>query len=242
MGRNLDPRFTRGHSVLVTPVKRVCVTSYVDKSVTVGEGKEHKWNISETLLALQATGVSFTLLVSGASLRRTCRHTLPERSHTFDPTPDIPPHAEQTGATSRWYRAVPLRSGQAASSYNNIALWRSPERTGKCCLCAASGWGTGVAGGWGGLFVQPQQQPSDGVGRAEAEKRAGQGFKGAVLHLPLSPLGLTWCESLLGGIVKCYRSHHKLPYMQFSLQRITDVSHEQQRWVNWSWTGHRAVL
>lgn len=56
--------------------------------------------------------------------------------------------------------------GPAASSYNNIALWRSPERTGKCCLCAPAGW---MGWWWGGLFVQPQQQPALGW------KRAGKG-------------------------------------------------------------------
>lgn len=35
----------------------------------------------------------------------------------------------------------------------------------------------GVVGGWGGLFVQPQQQPSDGVGTGEAEKKGQAGVQ-----------------------------------------------------------------
>lgn len=37
-----------------------------------------------------------------------------------------------------WYRAALLWC-----TYNNIALWRSPERTGKCRLCASEGGGVG---------------------------------------------------------------------------------------------------
>lgn len=64
--------------------------------------------------------------------------------------------------------------------------------------------------GWrgGGLFVQHQQQPALGwkrAGRGGARRWCwevgGGGFKGALVHLPVPPLGLTRCESLPGGIV-----------------------------------------
>lgn len=103
-------------------------------------------------------------------------HTLLTRHLTFLP------HAEQTGATSRWYRAMPRRSGQAASSYNNIALWRSPERTGKCCLCAPSGRGGAGAWGWRGgwevCLYSPNNSLAMGLEERRLKKGPGRGSKG----------------------------------------------------------------
>lgn len=43
-------------------------------------------------------------------------------------------YTEQTNVMTRWYSRTSVMQ-RAARSYNNIALWRSPEPTGKCCLC-----------------------------------------------------------------------------------------------------------
>lgn len=122
-------------------------------------------------------------------------------SYSFDPTPDIPPCTHTLRVNKRNDLLIQSCTSviqQAASSYNNIALWRSPERTGKCCLCASTGRG---GAGRGGVCTAPT---TDGTGmeeggweRAGGRGRGGAGFKGAVVHLQVSPLGLTRCESLL---------------------------------------------
>lgn len=123
--------------------------------------------------------------------------------------------------------------GPAASSYNNIALWRSPERTGKCCLCAPAGW---TGWWWGGLFVQPQQQPTLG------ERRAGQGGarqwwdvgRGGVQKGRGTPACATFGVNKVWKSTwrdrKCYWTYHKLLFINGFLKRVTDVSHAEQRW------------
>lgn len=62
----------------------------------------------------------------------------------------------QTDEATCRYRGALLQC-----TYNNIALWRSPEPTGKCRLCASMGRGRRQAQD---VFVQPQQQPTLGFG------------------------------------------------------------------------------
>lgn len=64
-----------------------------------------------------------------------------------------------------------------------------------------------AAWGWGVVCLYSTNNSQRWAGREQG--RAGRGigvgrlagFKGAVVHLPGPPLGLTRCESLLGGIV-----------------------------------------
>lgn len=95
----------------------------------------------------------------------------------------------QTNEAACWYRAALLRC-----TYNNIALWRSPEHTGKCRLCASTGRG-GVRT-WICLY-SPNNSPCWGLVRGW--KGLMWYFKGAVVHLHASPSGLTRCESLQRG-------------------------------------------
>lgn len=70
-------------------------------------------------------------------------------------------------------------------------------------LC--SSWLDGVEGGWS-VCTTPTTA-SAGLEESRAGRGGGGGvgrlggFKGAVVHLPVPPLGLTRCESLPGGIV-----------------------------------------
>lgn len=103
--------------------------------------------------SVQSTSISFTLSFLGEnkkiSISHPGQHTPPLNtySYTFDPTPDIPLYMTpppQLRANKRNDTEVYVCVQQAASSYNNIALWRSPERTGKCCLCVST---RGLVGG-----------------------------------------------------------------------------------------------
>lgn len=131
--------------------------------------------------SVQSTSISFTLSFLGEnkkiSISHPGQHTPPLNtySYTFDPTPDIPLYMAappQLRANKRNDTEVYVCVQQAASSYNNIALWRSPERTGKCCLCVST---RGLVGGWPldvELFAQPQQQTTwGGRGRLRKARR-----------------------------------------------------------------------
>lgn len=87
----------------------------------------------------------------------------------------------QTNKVVCWYRAALLWC-----TYNNIALWRSPERTGKCRLCASGG---------GGVFVQPPTTARAGVWCRGVE-RADVIFQRGCCTPACFTFGLTRCESL----------------------------------------------
>lgn len=127
--------------------------------------------------------------------------------------------------------------GPAASSYNNIALWRSPERTGKCCLCAPAGWM-----GWrgGGLFVQHQQQPALGWKRAgwgEARRWRWCWEVGGVQMGRGTPACATFGVNKVWKSAwrdrKCYWTYHKLLFIR-SFYRESRMCHMHSKG---GWTG-----
>ena len=141
-------------------------------------------------------GARFALRFSFLIWCRTSTWT-PLPSHTPDPKPDIPPHTPPLKANKRNNPAAQRCTSvirQAASSYNNIALWRSPERTGKGCLCPSTE--RGGAGHRGCLY-----SPNNGPRAVEGGRLriSGRTFKEAVVHLQVSPLGLTRCEHMTEG-------------------------------------------
>lgn len=189
MGWDLDSRFTIGHGVLVKPVKTAWGIIYGQVIESLW-GKRAKVNNLQEVQHLQKfTGV----------------HTPPKHQHlntsyTFDRTPDIPPTRLRLRANKRNNPLIPSCTPviqQAASSYNNIALWRSPEHTGKCCLCASTG--RGVTGIRGCLYSPNNTLRGFGMRGGGGWERPGPGFKEAVVHLQVSPLGLIRCERLPEG-------------------------------------------
>lgn len=194
MGWNLDSRFTIGHGVLVKPVKTV--RDLISGHVIVSLGKRattcKNFNTFWRLLGEHRCWVH---LARVAHVSHLTTHTHLTRHLTFLPARL---HAEQTHVTTRWYRAVTSVIQRAASSYNNIALWRSPERTGKCRLCARTG--RGGAGLRGCLYSPNNSVRWAGRGRLRKAGRGGRGGGGVQRgHLQVSPLGLTRCESLPEG-------------------------------------------
>lgn len=140
-----------------------------------------------------------------------CQHTLPK--HTLDTTPDIPPCTpplRSNKCNDPLIQSCTSVIQQAAASYNNIALWRSPERTGKCCLCALTGWGGARPQG---LFVQPQQRTTRG-GRGEAEK----GWEGCC-----TPAGFTF------GVNKVWKPAGWRVNFGIDCKWIMNLSHDRDQ-------------
>lgn len=122
MGRNLDPRFTTGHGLLVKPGHQ-CVTSHVDmgESVTAGTaGKGHKRNNSHSVTSIKKktqhnTGVGLHFCQFHLRVSDTRGGTLHLRARTLlTPTPDIPPKQASRAANTEpclcdWARCVQLQ-------------------------------------------------------------------------------------------------------------------------------------
>lgn len=96
-----------------------------------------------------------------------------------------------TSVMTHWYRAV-----GPWSSYNNIALWRSPECTGKCCLCALKGRGCTELRG---CLYNPNNS-LHWVWKGQAEKGPVWGSKGPLYTCMLHLWRWTKCESVPEGV------------------------------------------
>lgn len=158
MGWNLGSRFTIGHSGLVGQ----CAASFLDMwSHCCAEKKQQSEQCQ--CLQVRAEKVQVLGLLRDDQLMNLAAWL-------------------QTNKAARGYRAALLWC-----TYNNIALWRSPERTGKCHLCASE-WGGGEGGvGPRMCLYSPNNSPCWGLVR-EGWKGLMWYLKGAVVHLHASPL------------------------------------------------------
>lgn len=98
----------------------------------------------------------------------------------------------QTIKAACWYRAALLWC-----TYNNIALWRSPERTGKCCLCASEGGRGGV--GPRMCLYSPNNSPCWGLVQEWGVERADVIFQRGCCAPACFTFRLTRCESRQEG-------------------------------------------
>lgn len=177
MGWNLGSRFTIGHSGLVGQ----CAASFLDMWSHCCAEKNQQ---SEQCQCLQvrAEKVQVLGLLRDDQLMNLAAWL-------------------QTNKAARGYRAALLWC-----TYNNIALWRSPERTGKCRLCASEWGGARGALGPGCVCTAPTT--------ARAGVWCGRGGKGwcdiskGLLYTCMLHLWLTRCESLQRG-GHCLKSYYR---------------------------------
>lgn len=120
---------------------------------------------------------------------------------------------------------------RAASSYNNIALWRSPERTGKCCLCPSAGEGVALGAG---LFVQPQHNRPARGWKGEAEERPGRGVQRGRCIPAGFTFGVNKVRTPARGTATAMLGH-------FNSWRWISPMKQQER-VNWSWQRQGTML
>lgn len=117
-----------------------------------------------------------------------CRHYTNTHIRVCPNTLHSSLHSSNQSKHDRLIQSCASLIQQAASSYNNIALWRSPERTGKCCLCASAERG-GV--GLRGCLYSPNNRLR-WVGRGEAKKKAGRRGWGGVQRGRCTPAHFTF--------------------------------------------------
>lgn len=115
-----------------------------------------------------------------------------------------------------WYRAALLWC-----TYNNNALWRSPERTGKCRLCASEGGGVGPRM----CLYSPNNSPCWALVRGV--ERADVIFQRGCCTPACFTFGLTRCESLQRG------GHCPKSYYRWNVAHggWTAVERSRRRWM-----------